>query len=121
MLSATVMSLSGMPRHEGAVERPTHRGQLGTPGEGPYVKFTLREREGTIEECRFQTYSCPHARAFCELLCRLMAGRTLAFSNELTARDLVVLVREVPEGKRDLAQLALSAFQSMADRTPDEA
>ncbi|MBS1714935.1 MAG: iron-sulfur cluster assembly scaffold protein [Armatimonadetes bacterium] len=112
MYSDRVLALALDCRHFGRLEGPTHEGLVGIPGEGEFAFFSLRIVDGTVQEAAFETYTCPAAKASCELLCRVIEGKTLEKSKLISDNDLLLLIGGLPEGKGHLAGLAVSALRS---------
>lgn len=112
MFSDQVLALSLEPRHEGTLESPTNQGLVGMPGEGEFAWFRLNIGNGTVRQARWQTYTCPASRACCELLCRISTDEKVEKCLSVSAQDLIVLLRGLPEGKVHLAKLAVNALRS---------
>ena len=116
MFNETVLALSLDAKHEGDLEGATHTGLRGLPGEGEYVLIELRLDNGIVQDARFKTYTCPVARASCELVCRVIERKSLKTVALLSGDDVIVLLRGLPEGKRHLPFLACDALRDALSR-----
>ncbi len=111
MWSDTVQNLIVNPGPCGRLEGAAHYGAFGVPGEGPYFVLWLAVGEAGIQSASFDTYGCVAALATGTLLVRLLVGRTLAQVEEITAKDLTLLLGGLPEGKGHIPDMAITALK----------
>lgn len=116
MFNEVVLGLSLDTRHEGEMPDATHVGLKGLPGEGEYALIALKVDEGIVQEARFQTYTCPVARASCELVCRIIERKSVEKASLLTGEDVIVLLRGLPEGKRHLPFIVCGALHDAVEK-----
>lgn len=109
--SETAMRFVADTRWDGELPEATHIGVVGIQGEGPYAKIWLKVQAATVLQARFQTYSCPAARASCAVLCWAIEGKPLEVCSQLNAEDLTILLGGLPEGKGHLPDLAINALR----------
>jgi nitrogen fixation protein NifU and related proteins len=112
MYSERLLAFFHARAHEGPLENPTHYGQGGLVGHGPYLQLWLRIDGGRVEAIRFQTYGCPAAMACGEALCRMLEGRPLDKISQVRPELVNALVGGVPEGKEHCPELAVAAWDA---------
>lgn len=126
MLSPSVLEHAAAPAFLGALPDANAVGQDGEQGEGPWMRISLRiqahpatERAaesdesmegGTIEEARFETYSCPVAIACGNWLCGWLRGKSSMLALRVEAGDLSLLLGGLPSGKESCARMAIRAL-----------
>jgi nitrogen fixation NifU-like protein len=99
------------PRCAGPMEGATHYGVCGTPGEGPYVQVWLRIVEGKIVKAAQQTNGCPAQIASASVTAQLITGRTVEQALCLEAKDLLLMLGGLPEGKEHCTEMAVRALR----------
>jgi NifU-like protein involved in Fe-S cluster formation len=114
MYSDRLRELFHSREHAGKLEEPTHYGQGGTPGQGPFIQLWLRVEEDRVRLARFKTYGCPAAIACAEAVCRLGEGAALHSLSRLTVEEIEREVDGVPEEKQHCSRLAAEAAASVA-------
>ena len=117
MYSATLMDHFTHPRNVGRLDPHDASGTSGTPGNGPFVEFTVRLADERVVAVGFQTFGCGPAIAASSLLTELVAGRRLSDTASLTAEALVAALGGLPEDKRYCAELAVAAWRDLLART----
>ncbi len=120
MFSSTVLEHAVSPVRRGPLPDANAVGQDGEKGEGPWMRISLRvqaqaQTEGsdsgdTIEEARFETYSCPVAIACGNWLCGWLRGKSLALAQRVEAGDLSLLLGGLPPGKEGCARMTIRAL-----------
>lgn len=108
------------PHNRGIPSGSSISGQVGTPGEGPYLQLKLDWEGGVIQTARFQTYNCPIAIACGSWLVTWIEGKTVAQVSALNPNDLVLLLGGLPPGKAHCAELAVGALQSAVEHFLNE-
>lgn len=99
------------PRNAGELPEATHVGTGGSPGGGPYVRIWLLVEEGKILKANYETNGCPSSIAAASALCELAIGRDVEKMKLVEARDLILFLGGLPEGKEYYADLATIALQ----------
>jgi NifU-like protein involved in Fe-S cluster formation len=103
------------PRNEGKLEGATHLGQIGVPGDGPYLVIALTIKQKRIVDAKYQTYGCPSAIVCSSVVCQIAKGRMTEKLYGLTAGDVTRIVGGLPEGKEHLAEWAAEALRQALD------
>lgn len=110
MLSPLASEHVNRPRNCGPLEGATHYGQVGVPGEGPYVQMWLQVEHDTILSAAYRCNGCPSTIASSSLVAEIMTGRTVEQALKLTAEDVVTILGGLPDGKEPCAQMAVKAL-----------
>lgn len=113
MYSVRLTELFHARAHGGDLPAPTHFGQAGRPGGGPWVQLNLQVNSGRVDAARWRTFGCPAAIACVEALCRWSEGRSLCDVQSVSAEQVVQWVDGVPEGKEHCPALAAQAARSL--------
>ena len=111
MSADLVAQLFNDPRTLGALPDANAVGQEGVPGQGPYMTVYLKVVRETIEDARFETYSCPYAVACGSWVTRWAVGRTAEQARLLETGDLSLILGGLPLGKEHCASLAVNALR----------
>ncbi|MCH7903467.1 MAG: iron-sulfur cluster assembly scaffold protein [Armatimonadetes bacterium] len=106
----TVMILANSPRNEGKLEGASHTGTMGVPGEGRYIRIHLIVEAGTIKAASFESNGCPASIASASLVCQLVCGKPVENARQIGGKDVIVILRGLPEGKAPMADMAVSAL-----------
>lgn len=112
MLSETALKFIQNTDNRGQLEGATHFGVGGTKGDGPYVQLWLDVQEGTIRRSSFDCNGCPSSLAVSSALSQLLIGRTLEIAAKIEARDLILILQGLPDGKEYYADLAVEALRN---------
>jgi NifU-like protein involved in Fe-S cluster formation len=108
----TVMDHVLNPRNSGPLPDATCVGCVGIPGEGRYIKVYLVVVDERIEEASYECNGCPASIASASLVCQLARGRTTDFAGLIEPKDVLVLLHGLPEGKEEMAQMAVEALRN---------
>ena len=111
MSAELVAQLFNDPRTLGALPDADAIGQEGVAGQGPYLTVYLKRTGDTIEDARFETYSCPYAVACGSWVTRWVVGRTAEQARLLETSDLSLVLGGLPLGKEHCASLAVHALR----------
>lgn len=120
MLSPLAADHVQRPRNCGPMEGATHFGTCGSRGDGPYVEIWLQidESEERIKRAAYRTHGCPSSIASASMLCQVVTGRTLSQALSLEAKDLILILGGLPEGKETFATMSVEALRSaLASKT----
>ena len=112
MLSPLAAEFVHHPRNVGPLLGATHIGTSGIPGEGPFVKIWLKIESEQVIAAAYQTHGCPSSVAAASLVTQLVIGKDLNWIQELSPRDVLVILGGLPEGKEKFAFMAVDALQS---------
>lgn len=130
MLSPTVLEHAASPAHLGALAHANAVGQDGEKGEGPWMRISLRIQAqdpghsdqategGTIEQARFETYSCPVAMACGNWLCGWLPSKSIVLAMRIEAADLALLLGGLPPGKESCARMAIRSLRRALSQWP---
>ena len=95
-----------------AMEDADGVGQVGFPGEGPFMIFYLKMGEGgKIERASFETYGCPSAIGCGSWLTRWVEGKTADEVLALTSDELMLVLGGLPLGKEHNAGRAIESLR----------
>lgn len=94
------------PRHVGALDDATHRGQADDDACGDRLWLDLRVEAGQIAAARFRVEGCPGAIACGSALAALLPGRP-ARADAVDREALEAALGAVPRAKRHALGLAL--------------
>ena len=99
-------------RKQGPMEQPDAVGQEGAPGEGPFMRISLKIGAlDVIDHALFETYGCPSATASGSWTCEWVVGKTFDEASALEARDIDAGLGGLPSGKWHCAELASRALR----------
>ncbi|RYZ76018.1 MAG: iron-sulfur cluster assembly scaffold protein [Proteobacteria bacterium] len=111
MYNEVLLSHVASPYHMEAMDDADGIGQVGFPGEGPFMIFYLNKgKDGLIESAYFETYGCPSAIGCGSWLCRWVEGKEEAIVVSLQADELMLAVGGLPLGKEHNAARAIEAL-----------
>lgn len=80
------------------------------PGQGPFMKVTLRVEEGVIREAGYETYQCPACHDCGKALTAMVKGKGLQEAGSVKWEHLVERVGPLPRATRHCYGLALLAL-----------
>lgn len=113
----TVNRFAFRSTNAGKLEGATHTGVSGTPGEGRYIKIDLRVEDGVVQEAKWEANGCPASMACAAVICTMTCGKPVENARQISEKDVVVILRGLPEGKGAMADMAVSALNK-ALKTP---
>jgi NifU-like protein len=101
------------PHNVGEIENADAIGEVGNISCGDALKLFLKlDDDGKICDVKFQTYGCASAIASSSALTDLVQGMTLDEAAEVTNRDIVDLLGELPEEKMHCSVMGMEALQA---------
>jgi NifU-like protein involved in Fe-S cluster formation len=87
-------------------------GVAGTPGQGPFMRISLKVSGEQISDARFETYGCPVAMACGSFLTQWAKGKSIEQVQVIQAGDLERILGGLPLGKEHCAGLAVGALEN---------
>ncbi|MBN1389837.1 MAG: iron-sulfur cluster assembly scaffold protein [Candidatus Thermoplasmatota archaeon] len=93
------------PQNMGRIEDPDRQAMIMGPC-GDTMEFSLRTRDGRIEDIRFMTDGCGSSIACGSIATRMVLGKSLEYASDITARDILDELGGLPEENRHCAKLA---------------
>ncbi len=100
----------------GALADPDGTGEVGLgaqeQGRRLAVRFTVRVRDGRLDEARFQVFGCGFTIAACAAAADLASGRPLGEARALDAARIEGHLGGLPDERRYCAELAASALRA---------
>lgn len=110
------------PHHMEPMEDADGVGQVGFPGEGPFMLFYLKlGAEGQIERAGFETYGCPSAIGCGSWLAKWSEGKSPEEASKITADELTLAVGGLPLGKQHNAPMTIHAFRYAQEECREKA
>ena len=82
------------------------------PGDGPFVILWFDVHGSVIAKAAWSTNGCPTSMACASMAAEILTGRTIEQALLLTATDIALLLRGLPEGKGDCADRTVSAIRA---------
>lgn len=98
------------PRNVGEIEDPDGVGEVGNPVCGDMMKFTIRVREGILEDVRFLTFGCGAAIAVSSMVSEMAKGKTLEEALAISNRDVAGELGGLPGNKMHCSNLGADAL-----------
>ena len=99
-------------RNLGPLAGATHRGQSGTPGDGPYTIIELKIENDVVRQAAYQANGCPSSIAAASMVANIAQNRAIALLRLLEARDVILILGGLPEGKESAAERAVLALHN---------
>ncbi|MDD3117801.1 MAG: Fe-S cluster assembly protein NifU [Victivallales bacterium] len=101
------------PRNVGEVENPDGTGEVGNITCGDALKLTFKlDKDGRIADVKFKTFGCASAIASSSVLTEIVKGMTLEEAAEVTNKDIVDVLGELPEEKMHCSVMGMEALQA---------
>lgn len=119
MYSDTVLDHFGNPRNIGRPMRVDARGVAGNPESGPFTVLYIGLEGRTIAHVGFETYGCAASIAAGSLLTELLKGRSIEDVESIDATVILEKLGGLPLGKRQCADLAITAFRDALAKLRD--
>ena len=108
----TVMDHFLNPRNMGDVQEADGIGEVGAAACGDIMKFSLKIRDGKIEDARFKTFGCGSAIASSSMATELIKGRTLEEAKNFSNQEVVDALGGLPPVKIHCSVLAEEALKA---------
>lgn len=87
------------PQNVGVIKGANGKGKVVSPVNREIIKIYIQLEKGVIVDAQFQTFGCVASIAVSSVATRLLIGKTLEEANQLTAKDILAELGELPENK----------------------
>lgn len=120
--SAQVLEHFARPRNLGRLPEANGRGVAGDLRDGPtQIAIAIRVEAGRIAAARFRTFGCSAAIAASSMATTLIAGRTVAEAERLTAEQITMALGGLPPERAYAPTMAAAAVRgALADWAAQE-
>ena len=108
--SEKVMEHFTKPRNVGEIEEADGVGEVGNPVCGDMMKFTIKVKDGRLEDVKFLTFGCGAAIAVSSMVAELAKGKTLEEALKLTNKDVAEALDGLPGNKMHCSNLGADAL-----------
>ncbi|MFH1222009.1 MAG: iron-sulfur cluster assembly scaffold protein [Candidatus Micrarchaeota archaeon] len=100
------------PEHAGELKQASGVGEVGNLTCGDMIRVYIKVgKDGKIEDVKFETYGCVAAIAASDMLCELAKGKTLDEAENLTYKDIVAALGELPPVKFHCSMMGIQALK----------
>jgi len=79
---------------------------------GDSMKIYIKVNKDKIKDIKFQTLGCGHAIAISDMICELAKNKTVEQAKEITLKDVIRELGEIPNPKIHCVSLAEVALKS---------
>ena len=110
MYTKKVMDIFQNPKHVGVIRGADGVGQVGNAVCGDIMKITIKVEDNKIVDAKFKTFGCVAAIASSSVACGLIIGKTLEEAKDLTNKQVLEVLGEVPANKIHCSVLAEEAI-----------
>ncbi|MFW5746656.1 MAG: iron-sulfur cluster assembly scaffold protein [Nanoarchaeota archaeon] len=115
MYTKKVIDMFQNPQHAGEMENADAVGEIGNVRCGDIIRFNLRIEDDVIKDITFQTYGCVAAIAASEMTCNVAIGKTLDQAYNLTKKQVLEELGEVPLIKHHCASMGIQSLRKAID------
>ncbi len=125
MYSDKVMDHFTNPRNVGEIPDPDGVGEAGNPVCGDIMKFTIKVKDGRLEDVKFRTFGCGAAIAVSSMVSEMAKGKTLEEALQITNKDVAAELDGLPKNKLHCSNLGADALhkaiRDYLQKQPDSA
>ncbi len=116
MFNETIMKRFATPEHAGGLRGASGTGKAGDSECGDLVRlYILVDENGRIETAKFKAYGKVCTIVASDIACELIERKTLDRALEITARDILDEMGDVPEARLYSASLAEEAIKNAVE------
>ena len=109
--SQKVMDHFANPRNVGSIEDPDGVGEVGNPACGDIMTFTIKVRDGRLEDVKFQTFGCGAAIAVSSMISDMAKGKAVGEALRITNKDVAEALDGLPTNKLHCSNLGADALR----------
>ena len=124
MYSEKVMDHFQHPRNV-EIPDPDGEGEVGNPVCGDIMKFTIKVKDGRLEDIKFRTFGCGAAIAVSSMVSEMAKGKTLEEALQITNKDVAAGLDGLPKNKLHCSNLGADALhkaiRDYLQKQPDSA
>ncbi len=100
------------PRNVGEIADANGIGDVGNPICGDIVRLFLKIKNDKIEKATFKTFGCRAAIATSSILTEMLKGKPVKEALQITEKDMLAQLGDLPPLKRHCGKLAELALQA---------
>lgn len=116
MFNETIMKRFATPEHAGGLRGASGTGKAGDSECGDLVRlYILVDENGRIETAKFKAYGKVCTIVASDIACELIERKTIDRALEITARDILDEMGDVPEARLYSASLAEEAIKNAVE------
>lgn len=108
--SEKVMDHFTNPRNIGEIEEADGVGEVGNPVCGDMMKFTIKVKDGRIEDVKYFTFGCGAAIAVSSMVSEMARGKTLEEALKITNKQVAEELGGLPGNKMHCSNLGADAL-----------
>ncbi|MFO7639051.1 MAG: Fe-S cluster assembly scaffold protein NifU [bacterium] len=112
MYSEKVMEHFRNPRHVGEIENADGVGEVGNPVCGDMMTFSIKVKDGVLEDVQFKTFGCGAAIAVSSMVSDMAIGKTLDEALKITNADVARELGGLPPNKLHCSNLGADALHA---------
>ena len=109
--SKKVMDRFLNPKNFGEIENADAIGKAGNPVCGDVMEIYLKIKDDKITDIKFKTLGCAAAIATSDAICDLVKGKTLKEAEDISKKEIVELLDNLPVPKIHCSVLATRALK----------
>jgi nitrogen fixation protein NifU and related proteins len=111
MYSKETMARFMNPRFVGEIENPDSVGEAGNMKCGDIMRIYIKVKDELIDKISFKTYGCVTAIGASDYLCEIAKGMHLDKAENISSKDIIAKMGDVPHSKIHCSILAHEALK----------